>query len=430
MGESASIVRFQHQRANQSYGQLEGTMLRQMPAFQLRLRGSTRSGAHSLPAPPQPFGRRAIALVGNLELSFWDSAVRPGLQSDQPRLCLGSRVTKGAPRMFSFFGKKPDYEAIFVSDDATQKLIYGDRSKTSKVLGDEAFVDAWLASRHMSRVSNLIRREALKGDIPSIKQMIWLGDVIYRDSASMPDATRRAAYQKSVLQERILFCEKAISLGMPEKSYQAMVSSANLYTLMGSSVAVTDELIQSTLSGIIRNAKLFLSIGCDDPGLIEDANNVLAKFEPLANVMSALVKKTKAQESLEIRTEADIERLMRDQGLDEGGRTMRKLAHEGNLMCQIALSQFALMMLAKHENEQLRQDCETFTKLAAEQGDPSSQFNLAKIYFDAVDGSDGYLYDHDFELIKKAKFWHRKAAAQGFQDSIKQLKELESAFPD
>ena len=405
-------------------------MLRQTPAFQISNRSSTRSSTQSLRGPPQPFGCRSIALAGNLVLSFWGPAARPGLQSDRPPLFLGSRVTTGEPLMFSFFGKKPDYEAIFVSDDATQKLIYGDRAKTSKVLGDEAFVASWLASRHMSRVSNLIRREALKGDIPSIKQMIWLGDFIYRDSASMPDATTRTAYQKSVLQERILFCEKAISLGMPEKSYQAMMSCANLYALVESSVDVTDEIIQSTLSGIIRNAKLFLSIGVDDPGLIEDANNALAKFEPLANEMSALVKKTKAHESFEIRTEADIEKLIRDQGLDEGGRTMRKLARDGNLMCQIALSQFALMTLAKNEDEQLRQDCETFTKLAAEQGDPSSQFNLAKLYYDAVDGADGYLYDHDFELIKKAKFWHRKAAAQGFQDSIEQLEELESAFPD
>ena len=136
-------------------------MLRQTPAFQISNRSSTRSSTQSLRGPPQPFGCRSIALAGNLVLSFWGPAARPGLQSDRPPLFLGSRVTTGEPLMFSFFGKKPDYEAIFVSDDATQKLIYGDRAKTSKVLGDEAFVASWLASRHMSRVSNLIRREAL-----------------------------------------------------------------------------------------------------------------------------------------------------------------------------------------------------------------------------------------------------------------------------
>lgn len=131
-----------------------------------------------------------------------------------------------------------------------------------------------------------------------------------------------------------------------------------------------------------------------------------------------------------IRSEADIERLIREQGMAVAGETLRRAALDGNLVCQVAMSQFALTMLEKHPaDKELWNDCETFTKLAAEQGDPGSQFNLGKLYFDAVDGSSGFLRARDHELIKKAKFWHRKAAAQGLAESIAQVKELE-VFPD
>jgi hypothetical protein len=138
----------------------------------------------------------------------------------------------------------------------------------------------------------------------------------------------------------------------------------------------------------------------------------------------------------EIRTEADVMRLISEQGVEVAGHTLRRLAHEGNLTCQLALSGMGLELINEHKkkseqpNEQVWQDCETFTKLAAEQGDTGSQFALAKLYVDAIDLSGDYLLERDLERLKKAVVLHRKAAAQGYKDSVQELKWLEDTFPD
>jgi hypothetical protein len=146
-----------------------------------------------------------------------------------------------------------------------------------------------------------------------------------------------------------------------------------------------------------------------------------------------------APKAPEIRTLADIEQLISEQGDDAADRTVRRLADEGNLACQKYLSQIAFAMIAgqkmglsfmkdQKQNAETWKECERYTRLAAEQGDLRSQFNLATLYFDAVE-SHGELSARDEELIKKAKFWHRKAAAQGFAGSIEEFKHLE-LFPD
>jgi len=187
--------------------------------------------------------------------------------------------------MFGLFSKKPNYESIFASPEDTKKLIYGGRRKTADVLGNQDFIDAWLSSRHQKQVTSLIRIEALNGDIPSIKQMIWLGDIFYRDMANIPDATKRTQLQTFALAERIVFCEKAIGLGMTEKSYPAMMSCANLYHL--SSKSFTDDASRKAISGAVRHAKLFLTLDCDDSGMIDDAKLVLRDFGPLEMIMNA-----------------------------------------------------------------------------------------------------------------------------------------------
>ena len=191
--------------------------------------------------------------------------------------------------MFNLFKKKQDYSSIFSSPTATYELIYGDRSKTSGVLGNQAFIDAWLSSPNMVRVSSIIRKEAISGDIPSVKQMIWLSELYYRDSARISDATARSAIQKSALTERIIFCEKAIALGMKDRAYQAMVSCSNLYSLLEAGGApIGDQEAREALNGIVRNSKLFLESGYNDPELTEDAESLLKHFEPLARIMNAV----------------------------------------------------------------------------------------------------------------------------------------------
>lgn len=191
--------------------------------------------------------------------------------------------------MFNLFRKKPDYSAIFSSPSATYELIYGDSSKTSEILGDQSFIDAWLSSPQMPRISTLIRQEAIKGDVPSIKQMVWLAEIYYQDSAQISDASKRLVIQVSALKERIMFCEKSIDLGMKDWSYKAMVSSKNLYSLLESSGApASDKTTRDALNGIVKYSKLFLESGCNDPELIEDAKNLLEHFGPLAKLITAV----------------------------------------------------------------------------------------------------------------------------------------------
>lgn len=151
-------------------------------------------------------------------------------------------------------------------------------------------------------------------------------------------------------------------------------------------------------------------------------------------------KASEVPKAPEIRSQADIDRLFREQDGDAAEKTIHNLAKAGNLACQKYLAAEAFGMLLGHKmglgimggEEQRRATwakCERYMRLAAEQGDVHSQSDLAELYFDAVDGADGYLNARDHELIQKAKFWHRKAAAQGFENSIAQLEKLE-AFPD
>lgn len=125
----------------------------------------------------------------------------------------------------------------------------------------------------------------------------------------------------------------------------------------------------------------------------------------------------------EIRTEEDVHRLIREQGSDVATRTLGRLAFDGNLMCQIVLSQFGLKSLEDGYSEATWRQCEQFTKMAAEQGDAASQCNLAKLYSGDVE-SHSNPSAHDLERIKQAQFWHRKAAAQGFAESVEALKVL------
>lgn len=142
-----------------------------------------------------------------------------------------------------------------------------------------------------------------------------------------------------------------------------------------------------------------------------------------------------------IRTTDDVVRLIKQQGAAAAGVTLRKLADEGNLICQMALSQIMLQMLDKekfaknipghvHQHTQEWKDCERYTRLAAEQGDPASQFALGKLYFDAIDISGDVLRAADAERMGKSVRWNRKAAAQGHKPSIEQLQWFDEYFPN
>ena len=76
-------------------------------------------------------------------------------------------------RILFGFGKK-NYSKICQDPKAVGNLLYADRRKTSEILGDEDFISAWLGSDKQREITLVIRKEAIAGDVPSLKQMAWL----------------------------------------------------------------------------------------------------------------------------------------------------------------------------------------------------------------------------------------------------------------
>lgn len=191
--------------------------------------------------------------------------------------------------MFGFL-KKTDFEKIFSSSEETYKYIYGDRSKTVGILGNDKFIKAWINSEKIESVSAVIRREALKGDVPSLKQMIWLADLYFQNSENLSqDKSQQMRIKLESLEDRIMLCEKAINLGLKDHSYYAMVSCVNLYSILApQQKTVTDERTRRALDGIVKHAKLFIGSGYNDPQLMSDARDVLNQYALLAQAMSSL----------------------------------------------------------------------------------------------------------------------------------------------
>lgn len=133
-------------------------------------------------------------------------------------------------------------------------------------------------------------------------------------------------------------------------------------------------------------------------------------------------------QSMDIRSTRDLEGLIRGLGPERAGTIIRKQALAGNLTCQIFLASGAMLIPEADQTDNIRRDFEVFTKMAAENGDAGSQFNLALSLVQKVDSTKSYFSGNNLENLKQAKHWHQKAASQGFKPSIKSLKNLESVF--
>lgn len=139
----------------------------------------------------------------------------------------------------------------------------------------------------------------------------------------------------------------------------------------------------------------------------------------------------------EIRSREDIDRLFREQDGDAADKTIYTLAKTGNLACQKYLAAEAFGMHLGHKmgfmggEEEARAmwtKCERYMRLAAEQGDAPSQFDLAGLYLDAANTLE--LSASDRDLLLKSIRWYRKAAAQGSEEATHRLKWFGERFPD
>ncbi|HCF59676.1 MAG TPA: hypothetical protein DFS52_16985 [Myxococcales bacterium] len=187
--------------------------------------------------------------------------------------------------MFSLFNRKPNYRKIFSSPIDTHKYLYSERSKTAELLGDESFIEAWLESENRWAVMKVILAEAAKGDIPSIKQMIWYFDVLFQSPSTSEEGKVMA------LQTRIELCEAAVTMGLKEFSYKAMVSCSNLFSIaVQGQTPPSDQMAKQAINGAIRHANLFLKSGYEDPELINDARQILKSLTVHAQAINALVE--------------------------------------------------------------------------------------------------------------------------------------------
>ena len=104
----------------------------------------------------------------------------------------------------------------------------------------------------------------------------------------------------------------------------------------------------------------------------------------------------------------------------------RKGAEAGNLKCQIFLSAVGIRLM-EYRKENLSDEpdkikeayefFERYTKLAAEQGDTNCQSNLAKFYLEIflnqINRSSNEISVEKLSILRDAKFWYEKAAANG-----------------
>ena len=129
-----------------------------------------------------------------------------------------------------------------------------------------------------------------------------------------------------------------------------------------------------------------------------------------------------------IRELNDIQRIFGECGPEKAGEIIRKQALDGNLLCQVFLSGAGLQISEEMRSDSIKNDIEVFTKMAAENGDVGSQFNLALFYIKRVNLTQEYFSDKDVQNLREAKRWHYQAASQGFSPSIKSIENLKSIF--
>ena len=189
--------------------------------------------------------------------------------------------------MFWLFRSKPNYEEIFASQEKTRSFIYADRAKTSSILGDNSFIEAWLDSRNVGQVTAVIEHEAMQGDIPSLKQMIWVSDAYFEDATNnFKDRSQLLEMQTMYLQDRIKYCSKAIEVGLKDQSYYALVSSVKLYKLYEKiPLSNKNSVAPIALQNIIKFSDIFIKSGVNEPELIQDAKNAIAHYGPMAKLL-------------------------------------------------------------------------------------------------------------------------------------------------
>ncbi|MCX7567141.1 hypothetical protein OS189_12380 [Sulfitobacter sp. F26169L] len=197
--------------------------------------------------------------------------------------------------MFGFGKSKNDYQKICQDPKAVYNLLYANRTKTSDILGDGDFISAWLDGEKQQEITMIIRREAINGDVPSLKQMVWFLGIMHQEiTAASIEKQQKLEATIGILGERVNYCNQLTSKGNPQH-YYAMVSLQNLYKAMrelnkpGTLVKTRD-----TLNEMVEHAQAVIKMGKNHPafdgdaGFIADAETILREGEDLRMVLNAM----------------------------------------------------------------------------------------------------------------------------------------------
>ena len=207
--------------------------------------------------------------------------------------------------MFGFGKSKKDYKKICQDPKSVFNLLYADRAKTSEILGDTDFIDAWLGSENQSAITLIIRKEAIGGDVPSLKQMVWMLGTMYQEvSGAKIEKNQKLDALVQILDERIRYCNQLIARGVPQH-YYAMVSSHNLHkALYELSRPGTLAKSRDALNEMVKHAQAVIKMGKNHPafdgdaGFISDAEKLLSEgdgFRELLNAMGDSLSKLDAR---------------------------------------------------------------------------------------------------------------------------------------
>lgn len=131
-------------------------------------------------------------------------------------------------------------------------------------------------------------------------------------------------------------------------------------------------------------------------------------------------------------TRSDLKELRHKMNEREFGDFLKRAAVKGNFDCQLAVVAMYVMFMQSYESSsspsEVLKGFEKYSKLAAENGDADSQFNLGKLYMSKVDMSDGKLYSDDHKYVRQAEYWLKKAQKQGHADAVSLVPGLEDIF--
>lgn len=197
--------------------------------------------------------------------------------------------------MFGFGKSKKDYKKVCQDPGAVFNLLYADRAKTSEILGDNDFNRAWLDSEKQREITMIIRKEAIGGDVPSLKQMVWhLGNMYQEISSARIEKTQKLQAIIGILEERVKYCNQLIKKGN-EQHYYAMSSLHNIYkALRELDKPGTLEKSRETLNEMVEHAQAVIRMGKDHPwfdgdaGFIADAETILADGKDFRALLNAL----------------------------------------------------------------------------------------------------------------------------------------------